>query len=42
MKSRFLAFGLAVVAYGTYVTPRPVAAQQVADTTFRPPIEHPA
>lgn len=42
MKSLLVTAGLAVAAYGTCASIGALGAQQVADTTFRPPIEKPA
>ena len=42
MKSLLVTAGLAVAAYSTCAAIGALAAQQVADTTFRPPIERPA
>lgn len=42
MKSLLVTVGLALAAYGTSAATGALGAQQVADTTFRPPIEKPA
>jgi len=42
MKSLLLSAAVAVAAFGTCAVARVIGAQQVADTTFRPPIERPA
>lgn len=42
MKVLLVTAGLAVAAYGTGAGLEALGAQQVADTTFRPPIERPA